>query len=82
VIAPTPISLGTSVSIPFDTSSLGWAAVVQCYLDGEYYGECASPFTASEVAGGTHTLQVSAGWGGVSPADSYGTVATRAFTVG
>ncbi|GAA1600974.1 hypothetical protein GCM10009789_63990 [Kribbella sancticallisti] len=77
VIAPTPTTLGASVSIPFDTSSLRSGGVVQCYLDGEYYGTCASPFTASGLAGGTHSLQVTAVWSGFPPAESYGTVATR-----
>jgi hypothetical protein len=80
VIDPTPTSLSTAVSIPFDRSSIESGGIVQCYLDGEYYGTCTSPFTASGLASGTHTLQVSAVLGGFP--DSYGTVATRTFTVG
>lgn len=82
VIAPTPSIMGTSVSIPFDTSSLTPGGVVQCYLDGEYHGSCQSPFTASGLAAGTHTLQVEAVWGGFPPTNNYGTRATRTFTVG
>ncbi|WP_460665309.1 Ig-like domain-containing protein [Kribbella swartbergensis] len=82
VIAPTPSSFGTSVSIPFDTSSLPSGGIVQCYLDGEYYGQCTSPFTASGLSSGTHSLRVEAVWPAFPSEDSYGTIATRTFTVG
>lgn len=82
VIAPTPTTMGSSVSIPFDASSLSSGGVVVCHLDGEYYGTCQSPFTASGLAVGTHTLQVSAVWAAFPPQDSYGSRVTRTFTVG
>jgi hypothetical protein len=81
VIAPTPTALGSSVSIPFDVSAVGSGGIVQCYLDGEYYGQCQSPFVASGLAGGTHSLQVEAVFPS-SSGDGYGARATRTFTVG
>lgn len=81
VIAPTPTAMGSSVSIPFDTSSVGSGGTVQCYLDGEFAGQCRSPFTASGLSSGTHTLQVEVAFG-YSPGETYGARATRTFTVG
>ncbi|WP_166680097.1 TolB family protein [Kribbella pratensis] len=75
VIGDTPATTGPDVSIPFDRSGLSVEST-ECYLDGESIGTCTSPFTASGLSSGPHTLQVLTNFG-----TAYFGYATRTFTV-
>ncbi|MEV0283736.1 hypothetical protein AB0H36_06385 [Kribbella sp. NPDC050820] len=79
VIGDTPATTGPDVSIPFDRSAL-IGEFVQCYLDGEYLGSCTSPFTATGLSSGRHTLQIQTTNLGSGPY-GYSGYATRTFTV-
>jgi hypothetical protein len=79
VIGETPLTIGPSVSIPFDTSALQGESV-ECYLDGESVGSCTSPFTATGLSNGTHTFQVLTTNSGVGDF-AYSGWSTRTFTV-
>jgi len=63
------------VSIPFDTSAVNGDGT-QCILDGEFLGSCTSPFTATGLSSGQHTLRISP-----SIVGGYFATATRTFTV-
>jgi hypothetical protein len=75
VIADVPAVNGPDVSIPFDISAVDGAGT-QCILDGEFLGTCTSPFTATGLSSGRHTLQIQPNIVG-----SYHATATRTFTV-
>ncbi|MFI7066046.1 hypothetical protein ACIBL3_33960 [Kribbella sp. NPDC050124] len=75
VIADVPAVNGPDVSIPFDTSAVNGAGT-QCILDGDFLGSCTSPFTATGLSSGRHTLQIQP-----NSVGSYHATATRTFTV-
>lgn len=75
VIADVPAVNGPDVSIPFDTSAVDGEGT-QCILDGEFLGSCTSPFTATGLSSGRHTLQIQSNGVG-----SYHATATRTFSV-
>lgn len=75
VIADVPAVNGPDVSIPFDTSAVNGDGT-QCILDGEFLGSCTSPFTATGLSSGRHTLQIQP-----SIVGGYFATATRTFTV-
>jgi len=75
VIADVPAVNGPDVSIPFDTSAVNGDGT-QCILDGEFLGSCTSPFTATGLSSGQHTLRISP-----SIVGGYFATATRTFTV-
>lgn len=57
---PASPSASTSVSIPFETLQLGSTVSAECALDSGGYKPCSSPFTATGLANGEHTLRVRA----------------------
>jgi hypothetical protein len=75
VIADVPAVSGPDVSIPFDTSAVA-GQDTQCFLDGESLGSCTSPFTATGLSSGRHTLQIQP-----NSVGGYFATATRTFTV-
>ncbi len=59
--APTPPEDVKSVSIPFRTLQIGSQVTTQCALDSTTnWQPCSSPFTASNLSDGDHTLRVRA----------------------
>jgi hypothetical protein len=76
VIGETPLTTGSSVSIPFDTAALQGESV-ECWLDGQNLGACTSPFTATGLSSGAHTLQVVT----YALGNAYYGFSTRTFTV-
>ena len=75
VIGDVPAMSGPDVSIPFDTSAVSGDGT-QCILDGEFLGSCTSPFTATGLSSGRHTLQIQP-----NSVGSYHATATRTFSV-
>ncbi|MDQ1689003.1 MAG: large repetitive protein [Frankiaceae bacterium] len=58
VTAPPAYTASTSVSVPFSSDDLG--AAYACSLDGAAGAACVSPFTASGLGEGAHSLTISA----------------------
>jgi hypothetical protein len=56
VTAPAAYTSSTSVSVPFTSDDAG--ATYSCALDGAAAGACTSPFTATGLAEGVHSLTV------------------------
>ena len=72
---PAGLTAATSATVAFHASQAG--ATFTCRVDAGAAGTCTSPFTASGLAQGTHTIAVAATSGGLTDA----TPATVAWTV-
>ncbi|MEU4288244.1 choice-of-anchor D domain-containing protein [Kribbella sp. NPDC026596] len=59
-IPPTAAVTGRTVSIPFDVSALSSGTQTTCRLDAGAWAPCTTPYRATGVIGGAHTLIVKA----------------------
>jgi WD40-like Beta Propeller Repeat len=76
MIKPTPAITGRAVSISFDTSAVAAGAKITCRLDAGLATACSSPYAATALPGGEHTLRVTAAEPGGRTV-----VVARSFTV-
>jgi hypothetical protein len=75
-IPPTAAVMGRTVSIPFDISALSSGTSTTCRLDAGTWAPCTTPYRATGVTGGAHTLVVKA-----TEPGGRTVVASRSFSV-
>jgi hypothetical protein len=75
-IPPTWAVMGRTLTVPFDISALSPGTSTTCRLDAGAWAPCTTPYRATGVSGGNHTLVVRA-----TEPSGRTAVASRSFTV-